>query len=65
MKACAFAVAIVLCVASPAEAAGWKLVTTPDQASIDQVGLVRTADGVLHWPGTTRPGPTPMTCCTL
>lgn len=48
MKVCAFAVAIVLCAPSSAQAAGWKRVTTPDQASIDQVGLVRTSDGVLH-----------------
>src|SRR5688500_9269502 len=48
MKVCAFAVAILLCAASSAQAAAWKLVTTPDQASIDQVGLLRTPDGVLH-----------------
>ena len=39
---------MVLCVAPSAEAAGWKVVTTPDQAAIDQVGLLRTSDGVLH-----------------
>ena len=48
MKVCALAVAIVLCSASSAQAAPWKRVTTPDQAAIYQVGLVRTADGVLH-----------------
>ena len=48
MRACALAVAMVLCAAPSAEAAGWKVVTTPDQASIDQVGLLRTSDGVLH-----------------
>ena len=48
MRVCAFAVAIVLCAASSAQAAGWKRVTTPDGSSIDQVGLVRTGDGVLH-----------------
>jgi hypothetical protein len=34
--------------ASPAQAAPWKRVTTPDGSSTDQVGLARTADGVLH-----------------
>ncbi|HMJ94690.1 MAG TPA: hypothetical protein VK486_02500 [Thermoleophilaceae bacterium] len=29
-------------------AAGWKAVTTPDQTSVHQVGLVRSPDGVLH-----------------
>ena len=48
MRACALAVAVVLCAAPSAQAAGWKVVTTPDQASIDQVGLLRTSDGVLH-----------------
>ena len=34
--------------AAPADAAPWKRVTTPDGSGIDQVGHVRTADGVLH-----------------
>ena len=34
--------------APPAQAAPWKRVTTPDGASSDQVGLARSADGVLH-----------------
>lgn len=39
----------VLIVAAPvASAAGWKVVTTPDQSSVHQVGLVRSPDGVLH-----------------
>jgi hypothetical protein len=40
-----------------ASAAGWKAVTTPDQSSVNQVGLVRTADGVLHvvWDRATGP----------
>lgn len=29
-------------------AGGWKAVTTPDQTSVHQVGLVRSPDGVLH-----------------
>ena len=57
MKLCAFAVAIALCAASPAQAARWKLVTTPDQGSTDQVGLVRTGDGVLHLAWHHRTGP--------
>ena len=48
MRVCALAVALVLCAASPAQAATWKPVTTLDQSSADQVGLVRTADGALH-----------------
>jgi hypothetical protein len=34
--------------ASTAQAAPWQRVTTPDGSSTDQVGLARTADGVLH-----------------
>ena len=48
LKVCAFAVAIALCAASSAQAAVWNRVTTADLASTNQVGLVRTADGVLH-----------------
>ena len=45
----ALAVLIVAASAAPAaHAAPWKRVTTPDGASTDQVGLARTADGVLH-----------------
>ena len=47
-KICAVAVAILVCAVSSAHAAGWKRVTTPDQTSIDQVGLLRTPDGALH-----------------
>jgi hypothetical protein len=39
---------MVACGAVPAGAAPWKRVTTPDGSSVDQVGLARTADGVLH-----------------
>ncbi len=50
MKARAFAVVVIIAaVAAPAaQAAPWKRVTTPDGSSTDQVGLARTADGVLH-----------------
>lgn len=42
--------AVVCCLgsAAPAVAGSWKRVTTADQSSSDQVGLARTADGVLH-----------------
>ena len=48
MKICAIAVAMALCAASSAQAAPWRQVTTPDQAAIDRVGLLRTPDGALH-----------------
>jgi hypothetical protein len=50
MKARCVIVAVLLavCAAAPADAAPWKRVTTPDGSSTDQVGLARTADGVLH-----------------
>ena len=44
----AVAVIIAAAAASAAHAAPWSRVTTPDGASTDQVGLARTADGVLH-----------------
>jgi hypothetical protein len=40
--------AAVIVPATQAVAAGWKRVTAPNGTNIDQVGLVRTADGVLH-----------------
>ena len=43
--------------AAPANAAPWKRVTTPDGSGIDQVGHVRTADGVLHLAWHHRTGP--------
>ncbi len=51
------AVLIAGCGAAPAGAAPWKRVTTPDGSSTDQVGLARTADGVLHlaWDHPTGP----------
>jgi hypothetical protein len=48
LRAVAVAVVIAACAATPASAAPWKRVTTPDGASTDQVGLARTGDGVLH-----------------
>ena len=50
MKARVVAVAVIIAAAAApaAQAASWKRVTTPDGASSDQVGLARTADGVLH-----------------
>lgn len=51
------AVLIALCGAAPAGAAPWKRITTPDGSSVDQVGLARTGDGVLHvaWQHPTGP----------
>ena len=50
MKARVFAVVVIIAAAAApaAQAAPWKRVTTPDGSSTDQVGLARTADGVLH-----------------
>ena len=50
MQARVVAVAVIVAasVAPAAHAAPWKRVTTPDGASSDQVGLARSADGVLH-----------------
>jgi hypothetical protein len=42
------ALATALAVAPAANAAGWKQLTASDGTNIEQVGLVRTADGVLH-----------------
>ena len=57
IRAAALAVLLTVCAASSASAAPWKRVTTPDGASTDQVGLARTADGVLHvvWSHPTGP----------
>src|SRR6187402_2279384 len=57
LAAAAIALTIAACAATSASAAPWKRVTTPDGASTDQVGLVRTADGVLHlaWSHPTGP----------
>jgi hypothetical protein len=49
VRVLAVAVVLVAAAAAPsAQAAPWKRVTTPDGASTDQVGLARSADGVLH-----------------
>jgi hypothetical protein len=57
IRAACIAVLIAVSSASAASAAPWKRVTTPDGASTDQVGLARTADGVLHlaWSHPTGP----------
>jgi hypothetical protein len=56
-RAALVAALIAACAAPSANAATWKRVTTPDGASTDQVGLARTADGVLHvvWSHPTGP----------
>ena len=50
MKARVVALVVIVgaSVAPAAHAAPWKRVTTPDGSSTHQVGLARTADGVLH-----------------
>jgi hypothetical protein len=50
MKARVVAALVIIAAAGAptAQAAPWKRVTTPDGSSTDQVGLARTADGVLH-----------------
>src|SRR5215210_3772341 len=48
LHAVLLAAVIAAGVTAPAHAAPWKRVTTTDGSSIDQVGLARTADGVLH-----------------
>src|SRR4051812_38932685 len=57
LRAAAIAVLIAAWAAPSASAAPWKRVTTPDGASTDQVGLARTADGLLHvvWSHPTGP----------
>jgi hypothetical protein len=57
LRAAVLTALIVACAAPSASAAPWKRVTTPDGASTDQVGLVRTGDGVLHlaWSHPTGP----------
>jgi hypothetical protein len=54
---CALSTAVLMGLAPLASAAGWKAVTTSDQSSVNQVGLVRGADGVLHvvWDRPTGP----------
>jgi hypothetical protein len=51
------ALATALVAAPPATAAGWKQVTASNGSNIDQVGLLRTADGVLHVAWHHRTGP--------
>jgi len=49
----ALAAALILVRAPAAHAATWKPVTAAGGAGIDEVGHVRTADGVLHAVGHT------------
>lgn len=51
------AVALSLLIAPAAGAAPWKQVTASDGSNIDQVGLLRTADGTLHVAWHRRTGP--------
>jgi hypothetical protein len=51
------AAALALAAAPTAHAATWKQVTSSGGASIDQVGLLRTGDGVLHVVWHRRTGP--------
>ena len=57
IRAAVLAVLITALTPSAAGAAPWKPVTTQDGSSTDQVGLARTADGVLHvvWSHPTGP----------
>jgi hypothetical protein len=55
--ALAVVVAVALAPAAAAEAAGWKQVTATSGSAIDQVGTLRTADGVLHVAWHRRSGP--------
>ena len=57
MRTAAIALVVAVCAAPAASAAPWKRVTSPDGASTDQVGIARTADGVLHlvWSHPTGP----------
>jgi len=48
VRCAVIAVLIAAFGAAPASAAPWQRVTTPDGSSTDQVGLVRSGDGVLH-----------------
>jgi hypothetical protein len=48
VKTLFLAAALTLAAAPAAQAATWKQVTAAGGASIDQVGLARTSDGVLH-----------------
>jgi hypothetical protein len=48
VKTLLIAAALALAAAPAAQAASWKQVTATGGASIDQVGLARTSDGVLH-----------------
>jgi hypothetical protein len=48
LRAAVLTAVVAAGVAAPAHAAPWKRVTSEDGSGIDQVGLARTGDGVLH-----------------
>jgi hypothetical protein len=50
-------IALAALVAAPGADGAWKRLTPADGANIDQVALLRTADGVLHAAWTHRTGP--------
>ena len=50
-------IALAALVAAPGADGAWKRLTPADGANIDQVALLRTADGVLHVAWTHRTGP--------
>lgn len=57
LRALLAAAALALAAAPSAHAATWKQLTSAGGANIDQVGLLRTADGVLHVAWHRRTGP--------
>lgn len=54
---CVVTSAVLMGSAPVVPAAPWKVVTTLDQSSVDQVGLLRSPDGVLHVAWNRRTGP--------
>ena len=57
IRAVVTSVLLLASIAPSVEGAGWKPITTPDGTSADQVGLLRTDDGVLHIAWHHRTGP--------
>jgi hypothetical protein len=57
LRSLVVAAALALIAAPTAQAAPWKQVTATGGTSIDQVGVLRTADGVLHVAWHKRSGP--------
>lgn len=58
VAAISLALALAVATTTSAAAATWKPVTTPGGTSIDEVGTLRTADGVLHVAWHKRSSPT-------